>query len=161
MVRIFWIIIFLSPFAYQNCSFLNLSESALTKFAATGGADSLVQQSSQDMNPPTPTPDMSPSPTPNSSPTPSPTPSIQIFSVNTNECNGVKCSGGYNGNKNSSANNAKTATKLCQNRGFTSMVDWTIGGQPGGAFCSFNGGTYGCDPSCSGCNVITNVTCLK
>lgn len=142
---------------FQNCSFFNLAESQLVKF---GASDADEAQQASDL-PTDPTPAPSPDPLATASPSPSPTPGMQTFTVANNACNNSKCAGGSNGVKASDPNNAKTALKLCNDLGFPKLVDWTIGGQPGGMFCSFNGGVFGCDSSCSSCNIITGVTCLR
>jgi len=52
-----------------------------------------------------------------------------------------------------------TATQQCVDRGFARALDFTLGNEPGGQFCSYAKGKYGCDPSCSGCDTMATVTC--
>jgi hypothetical protein len=83
------------------------------------------------------------------------------FAVGNNECNGSRCRGGYNGTIDMTGG-ARTADKVCAQHSYTRATTFTISNnQPGGAFCSWNPTTmqWGCDPSCSGCNAINNVTC--
>jgi hypothetical protein len=87
------------------------------------------------------------------------TPATQTFTVGVNDCSGGHCNGGYDGQKDIKL--LPTATEQCVDRGFGRATDFTIGGQPGGRFCTFTGGTYGCDSSCDGCNVMTTITCVK
>lgn len=82
----------------------------------------------------------------------------QTFTVGANDCNTGHCNGGYDGVKDT-AKHLATATKQCEVHAFARAVDFTIGGQPGGRFCDWNGTAYGCDSSCDGCNVMTSVTC--
>jgi hypothetical protein len=86
-------------------------------------------------------------------------PVTQTFTLVAGDCGGGRCSGGYDDEKNPAQ--LTTANKLCADRGYVRATDFTIGGQPGGRFCSYNGSAYGCDDSCDGCNVMTTVTCAK
>jgi hypothetical protein len=86
-------------------------------------------------------------------------PTVQTLTLGVNDCGGGHCNGGYDNQKDSKQ--LPTATKQCQDRGFTRATDFTIGGQPGGRFCIFNGSVYGCDSSCDGCNLMTTITCVK
>jgi hypothetical protein len=83
----------------------------------------------------------------------------QTFNLGSNDCNAGHCNGGYGGRKDDQRR--PTADKQCVDRGFTHALDFTIGGEPGGRFCVFSNGTYGCDGSCSGCNIMKTVTCIK
>lgn len=86
----------------------------------------------------------------------------QTFVVGASDCGGGRCGGGYDGVK-EFAKAKNTADKQCLDRGFARALDITIGGQPGGRFCSWdpNGKQYACDPGCSGCNLMASVTCEK
>jgi hypothetical protein len=83
------------------------------------------------------------------------------FTLGATDCNGGRCEGGYNGAKDVKL--LPTATEQCVVRGYLKATDFTIGGEPGGLFCVYvpANATYGCDPSCSGCDVMKTVTCIK
>lgn len=83
----------------------------------------------------------------------------QTFAIGSSDCGGGHCGGGYDGEKD--PKQITTASKQCSDRGFARAIDFTIGDQPGGQFCSWNGASYGCDMSCSGCNTMTTVMCAK
>jgi hypothetical protein len=89
---------------------------------------------------------------------PSP-PVVQTFALGANDCAGGHCNGGYDDRKD--MNRLPTATKQCLDRGFSHATDFTIGDQPGDRFCAFNGKGYDCDGSCSGCNIMRTITCVK
>jgi hypothetical protein len=83
----------------------------------------------------------------------------QTFAVGI-DCNGGRCTGGRDGNKNASGD--ANSAKLCADHTLPHVVDFTISQtQPGGKFCTFDPGAmqFNCDPSCSGCNPIDSVTC--
>jgi hypothetical protein len=87
-------------------------------------------------------------------------PATQTFTVGSTDCNGGRCRAGYDGDKD--MDELATATKQCLGHGFTRATDFTLANkQPGGKFCSFKSGSYGCDNSCSGCNPIDTITCAK
>jgi hypothetical protein len=85
----------------------------------------------------------------------------QTFTLGSSDCNGGHCNGGYDDSKDS--RQMPTADKQCRDRGFARATDFSIGGQPGGRFCSYDydHNSYGCDGSCSGCNTMKTVTCVK
>lgn len=86
------------------------------------------------------------------------------YTIASNECNGARCGGGYDGTKNADPGAGRDTTDyLCKQRGNTAMVSFTLGGQPGGRFCAYNAAAaaWGCDPSCSGCNTVATVTCTN
>lgn len=85
-------------------------------------------------------------------------PVTQTFTLGPSDCGGGQCGGGYDDEKD--AKLLPTATKQCIDRGFARATDFTIGGQPGGRFCSYSGTAYGCDSSCDGCNVMKTITCV-
>jgi hypothetical protein len=87
-------------------------------------------------------------------------PVVQTFTVGSTDCNGGRCRAGYDGDKD--PDELATATKQCIGHGFARATDFTLADkQPGGKFCSFKSGSYGCDNSCSGCNAIDTITCAK
>jgi hypothetical protein len=80
--------------------------------------------------------------------------------VTSSSCNGARCQGAYNGKKQASQMAQSTINELCHLAGRTTGLDWTFSGdQPGGRFCSYDGTTWSCDNSCSGCNPMTSVIC--
>jgi hypothetical protein len=86
-------------------------------------------------------------------------PVTQSFQLGTNDCNGGRCRGGYGGTKDT--RELATASKQCVDRGFARATDFTIGGEPGGDFCTYVSGQYSCDSSCSGCDEMLTVVCTK
>ena len=86
-------------------------------------------------------------------------PAEATFTLGATDCKGGRCPGGYNGVKDATL--LPTATNQCNLRGFVKATDFTLGGEPGGLFCAYSetNGTYGCDPSCSGCDTMQTVTC--
>ena len=83
---------------------------------------------------------------------------VMSFTV-ASECDGSRCRGGRDGTKDLT-NGTSTADKVCTQHSFTRSTSFTISNtQPGGRFCSWNNNAWACDPSCSGCNPIDNVTC--
>ena len=87
------------------------------------------------------------------------TPETRSFTLGPTDCGGGRCGGGYDDARNEGA--IVTASKQCVDRGFARATAFTIGGQPGGRFCTFDGTAYACDPSCDGCNEMETVTCAK
>jgi hypothetical protein len=83
-------------------------------------------------------------------------PTTQTFRL-ARDCNGGYCRGGYDGVKDDTE--IATATKQCQDRSFARATAFTIGGEPGGDFCSYASGSYHCDGSCSGCDMMLTITC--
>ncbi len=83
----------------------------------------------------------------------------ETFTLGSSDCGGGHCGGGGNGRK--EIGNLPTATKQCMDRGFARATDFTIGGQPGGRFCNWNGTSYECDTSCDSCNIMKTVMCVK
>jgi hypothetical protein len=80
------------------------------------------------------------------------------LNVGAADCNGGHCGGGYGDVKDVNANRL-TARKVCADKGYSVFIDYTLGGQPGGKFCGWSGSAWGCDPSCSGCNAMTTISC--
>jgi hypothetical protein len=92
-------------------------------------------------------------------PAPPPQPVRQAFALGENDCNGGHCTGGYDDGVNPLE--LSTATKQCVDRGFARALEFSIGDQPGGRFCSYTGADWGCDDDCDGCNIMTTVLCEK
>lgn len=86
-------------------------------------------------------------------------PTTATFTVTLTDCDGSRCRGGSNGVMDQAE--LQTATAQCVKRAFVEATGFTIGGRPGGRFCSYRNGAYGCDPGCDSCNVMATITCKK
>jgi hypothetical protein len=83
----------------------------------------------------------------------------QVITVGPTDCDNGHCKGGYGGTKDLTF--LPTANQQCIGHGYARAEDFTIGGQPGGRFCVFASGAYVCDNSCTGCSVMTTITCAS
>jgi len=89
-----------------------------------------------------------------------PLPPTATFNVTSSSCNGARCGGGYEGRKDSLSQAQVTLDYLCSQNNYSVAINFTIStSQPGGRYCSRVNGGWTCDPSCSGCNPVTSVTC--